>query len=75
MIVVMKTDATAEQIDHMAAQITTLGMTPQIIRGAETTVIAAIGSEREGLVEALEPGAGVEKVLPIRAPTSERPPS
>lgn len=68
MIVVMKTDATAEQIDHMVAHIAALGMTPQVIQGSETTVIAAIGEEREGLVEALEPGAGVEKVLPIRAP-------
>ncbi len=68
MIVVMKTDATAEQVEHMVAQIVALGMTPQVIRGTETTVIAAIGEEREGLVESLEPGAGVEKVLPIRAP-------
>ena len=68
MIVVMKTDATAEQVDHMVAQITALGMSPQVIRGAETTVIAAIGEERMGMVETLEPGAGVEKVLPIRAP-------
>ncbi len=68
MIVVMKSDATAEQVDHMVSQITGLGMTPQIIRGAETTVIAAIGEEHEGMVEVLEPGAGVEKVLPIRAP-------
>ncbi len=68
MIVVMKSDATAEQVDHMAQNISDLGMTPQIIRGAETTVIAAIGEERLGLVETLESGAGVEKVLPIRAP-------
>ncbi|MBX6313105.1 MAG: 3-deoxy-7-phosphoheptulonate synthase [Isosphaeraceae bacterium] len=68
MIVVMKPDATADQIDHIAAHIAALGLTPQIIRGAETTVIAAIGPEREGLVETLEPGEGVEKVLPIRAP-------
>jgi 3-deoxy-7-phosphoheptulonate synthase len=67
-IVVMKPDATAEQVDHVVAHITALGMTPQVIRGTETTVIAAIGPEREGLVETLEPGAGVEKVLPIRAP-------
>lgn len=68
MIVVMKPEATAEQIEHIAAHIVALGMKPQIIKGSETTVIAAIGEEREGLVEALEPGAGVEKVLPIRAP-------
>ncbi len=68
MIVVMKPGATADQVDHMVAHITSMGMTPQVIVGKETTVIAAIGEEREGMVEALEPGAGVDKVLPIRAP-------
>ena len=32
------------------------------------TVIAALGDERPGLAEVLEPGEGVEKVLPIMAP-------
>ncbi|MEO6809191.1 MAG: 3-deoxy-7-phosphoheptulonate synthase [Isosphaeraceae bacterium] len=68
MIVVMKPDATVEQIDHMAAHITELGLTPQIIKGSHQTVIAAIGEERPGLAESLEPGAGVVKVLPIMAP-------
>lgn len=68
MIVVMKSDATPEQIDHMTAHVASLGLTPQVIRGAHQTVIAAIGEERPGLAEALEPGDGVEKVLPIMAP-------
>ncbi len=68
MIVVMKSDATAEQIAHMATHISSLGMTPQIIKGTHQTVIAALGEERPGLTEALEPGEGVEKVLPIMAP-------
>ncbi len=68
MIVVMKPDATAEQIDHMVGHIRSLGMSPQVLRGTQRTVIAAIGDEREGLVETLEPGEGVEKVLPIMAP-------
>jgi 3-deoxy-7-phosphoheptulonate synthase len=67
-IVVMKPDATADQIDHMEAHIRSLGMSPQVLRGTQRTVIAAIGEEREGLVEALEPGEGVERVLPIMAP-------
>jgi 3-deoxy-7-phosphoheptulonate synthase len=67
-IVVMKPDATAEQIDHMAAHIAGLGMSPQVIKGTHQTVIAAIGEERPGLTETLEPGEGVEKVLPIMAP-------
>ena len=68
MIVVMKADATAAQIEHMAASITALGLKPQVIQGTHQTVIAAIGEEREGLAEVLEPGEGVEKVLPIMAP-------
>ncbi len=68
MIVVMKPDATAEQVDHMVAHIRSLGMSPQVLVGTQRTVIAAIGEERQGLAEVLEPGEGVEKVLPILAP-------
>ncbi len=68
MIVVMKSDATAAQIEHIAAHITSLGLKPQVIQGTHQTVIAAIGEERPGLTEVLEPGDGVEKVLPIMAP-------
>ncbi|APW61233.1 3-deoxy-7-phosphoheptulonate synthase [Paludisphaera borealis] len=68
MIVVMKPDATGAQIEHMRQHITSLGMTPQVITGQHQTVIAALGEERAGLTEALEPGEGVEKVLPIMAP-------
>jgi 3-deoxy-7-phosphoheptulonate synthase len=64
----MKADATTEQIEHMAQHITSLGLTPQVIHGTHQTVIAAIGEERPGLTEVLEPGPGVEKVLPIMAP-------
>jgi len=64
----MKSDATSEQIDHMVNHISSLGMTPQVIKGTHQTVIAAIGEERQGLTEALEPAEGVEKVLPIMAP-------
>ncbi len=68
MIVVMKSDATAEQIDHMVGHIRALGMSPQVLVGTQRTVIAAIGDERQGLAEVLEPGEGVEKVMPILAP-------
>ena len=68
MIVVMKPDATGEQVDHMVGHIRELGLTPQVIVGTQRTVIAAIGEERVGLVEVLEPGEGVDKVLPILAP-------
>jgi 3-deoxy-7-phosphoheptulonate synthase len=67
-IVVMKPDATTAQIQHMADHITSLGLRPQVIHGTHQTVIAALGEERPGLTEVLEPGDGVEKVLPIMAP-------
>ncbi len=68
MIVVMKPEATAEQVDHMVSHIRALGMSPQVLIGTQRTVIAAIGDERQGLAEILEPGEGVEKVMPILAP-------
>jgi 3-deoxy-7-phosphoheptulonate synthase len=64
----MKADATEAQIQHMAQHISSLGLTPQVIHGTHQTVIAALGDERPGLTEVLEPGEGVEKVLPIMAP-------
>src|SRR5690606_11743455 len=67
-IVVMKPDATQAQIDGMAKEISALGMTPQVITGEHQTVVAALGQERPGLVETLETGDGVERVLPIMAP-------
>jgi 3-deoxy-7-phosphoheptulonate synthase len=67
-IVVMKTDATPAQIEHVAHHITSLGLSPQVIHGIHQTVIAALGDERPGLIEVLEPGEGVEKVLPIMSP-------
>jgi len=67
-IVVMKPDATQAQIDGMANEISSLGMTPQVIKGEHQTVVAALGQERPGLVETLETGEGVERVLPIMAP-------
>ncbi|WP_435016030.1 3-deoxy-7-phosphoheptulonate synthase [Tundrisphaera sp. TA3] len=68
MIVVMKPNATKDQVEHMVEHIRTLGMSPQVLVGTQRTVIAAIGEERQGLTELLEPGEGVEKVVPILAP-------
>ncbi len=68
MIVVMKKDATAQQIDHMVERIEGLGLKPHVLRGVERTVVAAIGPETDGLKETLEGGVGVAEVLPILAP-------
>lgn len=68
MIVVMKPDATAEQVDHALEKVRKLGLEGHLIRGTERTVIAAVGDERDKARESLESIPGVEKVVPILAP-------
>lgn len=68
MIVVMKSDATEQNIDHVKDQIEQLGLKSHVIVGTECTVIAALGEKRDGAKQALETGAGVEKVMSILAP-------
>ena len=58
MIVVMKADATAAQIEHMANHITSLGLKPQVIHGTHQTVIAALGEERPGPDRGARAGRG-----------------
>lgn len=68
MIVVMQSEVGEDQIENVVQRVKELGLTPQVIHGTHQTVVAAIGEERPGLVEALEPMPGVEKVLPIMDP-------
>jgi 3-deoxy-7-phosphoheptulonate synthase len=68
MIVVMKPFATQEMIDRMLKRVEGLGMKPHVIVGVERTVIAATGSERDGVQAELEACEEVEKVMPILAP-------
>lgn len=68
MIVVMKPGATQDQIKHVIAHIEELGLRSHVIVGTERTVVAALGEKRDGAKQALETGAGVEKVVPILAP-------
>ena len=67
MIVVMKSDATDEQVAHMIRRVRDMGLEPHIIEGTERTVIACVGDERLKAPEALAVGAGVEKVMPVLA--------
>ena len=68
MIVVMKRSASEEDIQSMIQHVEALGMKPNVIRGAERTVIAAVGEERVAGIGSLESGPGVDEVLPILAP-------
>jgi 3-deoxy-7-phosphoheptulonate synthase len=69
MIVVMRRDATEQDIQHMVKHVETAGLKPTILRGTERTVIAVIGDERAmASIGALESGPGVDEVLPVLAP-------
>jgi 3-deoxy-7-phosphoheptulonate synthase len=69
MIVVMRRDATEEDVQHMIKQVEALGLKPTLLRGTERNVIAAIGDERAAAgVGVLESGRGVDEVLPVLAP-------
>ena len=70
MIVVMKNDATAEEIEKVKATIEELGYKPHPIQGVLTTVIGVVGDERgkphhQDMLSQLD---GVEKVVPISQP-------
>lgn len=70
MIVVMRSDATEEQIEKAIATIHELGYKSHIIRGLLRTVIGAVGDERgkPHHVETLSILEGVENVVPILEP-------
>ncbi len=68
MIVVMKKEATAKDVEHMVQRIESLGLKAHVIVGTERTVIAAVGDDRKTHKESLEIGPGVAEVVPILAP-------
>ena len=68
MIVVLKSNATEEQIRHIVEKTRELGLKANISRGVERTVIGLIGPEDVLRVTPLEIFPGVEKVIPVLAP-------
>src|SRR5438046_9267474 len=68
MIVVMKSDATKQQVEHVAHLVREMGLKDHVIVGTERTVVAVIGNDRFKDRTVLETVDGVEKVVPILAP-------
>ncbi len=68
MIIVLKPDATAEQIKYIEERIKKVGLTPMVSKGTQRTIIGVIGPEDILRVTPLEVFPGVEKVLPVLAP-------
>jgi 3-deoxy-7-phosphoheptulonate synthase len=68
MIIVLKPNSTAAQIDHILERIEELGLKPHLSRGEQRTIIGVIGDENKLQTEPLAAIEGVEQVLPILKP-------
>jgi 3-deoxy-7-phosphoheptulonate synthase len=68
MIIVLKPNASSEQIDHVLERIAELGLRPHVSRGETRTIIGVIGDEDKLHVQPLQAIPGVEQVLPILKP-------
>ncbi|MDI1471151.1 2-keto-3-deoxy-D-arabino-heptulosonate-7-phosphate synthase I beta [Thermodesulfovibrio sp. N1] len=69
MVIVMKPEATEEQLRQVIAKIEELGYKPHVIYGATRNVIGAVGDERgKFILQSLEVLDGVEAVIPILKP-------
>jgi 3-deoxy-7-phosphoheptulonate synthase len=68
MIVVMRPDASPEQIEHVKELIREMGLTDHPIQGTELTVVAVIGEDRKKDQGVLEQAPGVDRVMRVLAP-------
>jgi 3-deoxy-7-phosphoheptulonate synthase len=68
MIIVLRPEATTEQVNHIIEKVTKLGLTPHVSKGTERTIIGVIGPEDILRITPLEVFPGVEKVMPVLAP-------
>lgn len=68
MIVVMKQNAQAEEIEKVEERLVEMGYGPHRIQGTGRVVIGAVGEQKVVFPTGLEVLAGVERVVPITAP-------
>ncbi len=68
MIVIMRTDATQEQIDAVRQRIEDSGVESTISQGVNKTVIGLIGKRPPGIMERVQVLPGVEMVVPVDKP-------
>lgn len=68
MVIVMKPNASAQDIQHVVARVEEMGLKAIILEGTNRNVIAAIGDKREVSQDFWAASPGVERVVPILAP-------
>ncbi len=68
MIIVMKHDATKDEVEHVIEKVEGVGLKAVLLEGTERKVIAIIGDERKIPFDVWNVTPGVEKAVPILAP-------
>ncbi len=68
MIIVLRPDASSEQVEHIIEKVKALGLTAHVSQGQERTIIGIIGPEDVLRVTPLEVFPGVENVIPVLSP-------
>lgn len=68
MIVVMKSNATKENVKNVIRLVKEMGLKEHVIEGTDLTVVAVIGDDRRKSGEALEQADGVDRVMRVLAP-------
>jgi 3-deoxy-7-phosphoheptulonate synthase len=68
MLIVMRTNATQEEVQQVLAQVEELGLTPHISQGIERTVIGVVGDSRNVQLDQVLRHEGVDRIVPISRP-------
>jgi 3-deoxy-7-phosphoheptulonate synthase len=68
MMIIMRTDATKEQVSRVVDRVENFGLTAHISSGEERTVIGAVGESRPLLMDQFLHLPGVDRVVPISRP-------
>jgi 3-deoxy-7-phosphoheptulonate synthase len=68
MIIIMKPDATEENLEHLTEKLKSLGLKVHLSKGVERTVVGVIGDTAILREEPIEIYPGVERVQPILQP-------
>lgn len=68
MIIIMKPNATEEQISHVVEKLKKIGFDVHLSKGTERTVIGAIGDKSTLQLETIQMLPGVSEIVPIRKP-------
>lgn len=68
MIIVMRHDASAEQVQTVAEMVTEAGLTPHPIQGTDLYVVAVIGDDRLKDSSKFEHAPGVDRIMRVLSP-------